>query len=76
MEASVFSALVLLGGLAAVQLISILKNALKWEGDLALVLTFAVSGVVGVVLFGIAYGPHEARLHDLLRPWPRGGLAR
>lgn len=55
MSEEVFGALVLLGGLAAVQLISILKNALDWEEDKALLLTYVVSGLVGAVVFGIAF---------------------
>jgi len=55
MNAEVFGALVLLGGLAAVQLISILKNVLQWDTDKALLLAYLVSGAVGAVVFGIAF---------------------
>ena len=55
MNTEVFAALVLLGGLAAVQLISILKNALGWDEDKALLLAYAVSGLVGAAVFGIAF---------------------
>ena len=55
MSTEVFGALVLLGGLAAVQLISILKNALGWDGDKALLLTYLVSGLVGAGVFGIGF---------------------
>ena len=55
MNEEIFGALVLLGGLAAVQLVSIVKSLLGWDGDKALLLSYVASAVVGAAVFGIAF---------------------
>ena len=56
MEVAEVGGLILLAGLAAVQLISILKKALGVDGGLALLLTYAVCAVLGAVVFGLQGG--------------------